>query len=83
MIHLRLFASIKELTNTEEEFITYKNFETIADLKKNLSSRGNPWESVFGGGMVVKAAVNKQFVADDFELKDGDEVAFFPPVTGG
>ncbi|OUT97281.1 MAG: hypothetical protein CBC01_06695 [Betaproteobacteria bacterium TMED41] len=83
MLHVRMFASIKELTNTEEEFFPYENIETVTDLKKNLSLRGHPWETVFGGGMVVKAAVNKQFVADDFELRDGDEVAFFPPVTGG
>ena len=83
MIRLRLFASIKELTNTDEEFFPYENFHTVADLKKVLSHRGGCWESVFSGKMVIKTAVNKELVSDDYNLKDGDEVAFFPPVTGG
>ena len=83
MIRLRLFASIKELTNTDEESFPMDNFQTVGDLKKILSLRGSSWNSVFGGEMVIKAAVNKELVSDDFNLKDGDEVAFFPPVTGG
>ena len=83
MIRLRLFASIKELTNTDEESFPMDNFQTVGDLKKVLSLRGSSWNSVFGGKMLIKAAVNKELVSDDFNLKDGDEVAFFPPVTGG
>ncbi len=83
MIRLRLFASIKELTNTDEEFFPSENLKTVSDLKKVLSLRGNSWKSVFGGEMVIKVAVNRELVSDDFNLKDGDEVAFFPPVTGG
>ena len=83
MIRLRLFASIRELTNADEEFFPYENFHTVADLKKVLSHRGGSWESVFSGKMVIKTAVNKELVSDEYSLKDGDEVAFFPPVTGG
>ena len=36
MIRLRLFASIKELTNTEEELLPFENLKTVKDLKKNL-----------------------------------------------
>ena len=83
MIRLRLFASIKELTNTEEELLPFENLKTVKDLKKILSFRGSSWRVVFSGEMVIKTAVNKELVSDDFNLKDGDEVAFFPPVTGG
>ena len=83
MIRLRLFASIKELTNTEEELLPFENLKTVKDLKQVLSFRGSSWGVVFSGEMVIKTAVNKELVSDDFNLKDGDEVAFFPPVTGG
>ena len=83
MIRLRLFASIKELTNTEEELLPFENLKTVKDLKQVLSFRGSSWRVVFSGEMVIKTAVNKELVSDDFNLKDGDEVAFFPPVTGG
>jgi molybdopterin synthase sulfur carrier subunit len=83
MLRLRLFASLKELTNTDEEFFPLDGIETVKDLKKILLLRGNKWELVFDGEMVIKVAVNKELVSDDFRLKEGDEVAFFPPVTGG
>ncbi len=47
------------------------------------------WRQVAGGvggdmnGANVLAAVNHEYAAPDTPVKDGDEVAFFPPVTGG
>lgn len=47
---------------------------------------GGVWRRVGGGdmsGATVLAAVNHEYAAPDTPVKDGDEVAFFPPVTGG
>lgn len=83
MIRLRLFASIKELTSSNEEFFPYEGFNTVGSLKKILSLRGQNWNQAFNSESVIKAAVNKELVSDDFPINDLDEVAFFPPVTGG
>jgi molybdopterin synthase sulfur carrier subunit len=83
MIRLRLFASIKEVTNIDEESFPFDGVKTVLDLKKLLSLRGKSWKLIFDGDMIIKAAVNKELVSDDFHIQDGDEVAFFPPVTGG
>ena len=83
MIHLRFFASFREIIKTDEEYYPFEGFSTVVDLKKLLSHRGTEWKAVFQGETVVKAAVNKEIVSDDFLLHDKDEVAFFPPMTGG
>lgn len=55
---------------------------TIDDLKHYLGSRGQEWQTVFSMPSVL-VAVNLVRVKNDFVLSVGDEVAFFPPVTGG
>ncbi|MEZ0315983.1 MAG: MoaD/ThiS family protein, partial [Methylophilaceae bacterium] len=45
--------------------------------------RGDAWASLFAGKQVVRAAINHELVSNTTVIKDGDEVAFFPPVTGG
>ena len=84
MIKILYFARLKEsLGKASEEFeLPYQNF-TISSLMALLSSRGETWGREFGQGSTLRAAINYDVAREESILKDGDEVAFFPPVTGG
>ena len=56
---------------------------TIAQLKQYLALRGEAWANLFNGKQSIRAAINHALVENDAVIKNGDEVAFFPPVTGG
>ncbi|MCH8176806.1 MAG: MoaD/ThiS family protein, partial [Proteobacteria bacterium] len=53
------------------------------DLIQRLSERGEPWASEFSGDSKFLVAINQEMCVRDTAVNDGDEVAFFPPVTGG
>jgi len=57
--------------------------KTIAQLKTHLAKRGEAWANLFNGKQTIRAAINHALVDNVAAVKDGDEVAFFPPVTGG
>ncbi len=75
-INLRYFASLKEVAGRPEDNLTYTDTLTVHEVWK----RANPDKSLPGNTLT---AVNMEYVDFDFIVKDGDEVAFFPPVTGG
>lgn len=56
---------------------------TVGDLVDWLRRRGGGYAEALARPEVVKAAVNQEHVAHDHPLRPGDEVALFPPVTGG
>ncbi len=56
---------------------------TIAQLKTHLAMRGEAWANLFNGKQTIRAAINHALVDNEAAVKNGDEVAFFPPVTGG
>lgn len=83
-ITILYFARIKEVVNySSEEVVLPEGLETIIALKAWLSNRGATWQKLFSGAGVVRAAINHELVDDMATMDDGDEVAFFPPVTGG
>ena len=45
--------------------------------------RGGPYEKAFGGKALIRIAVNQDMAQPTARIKAGDEIAFFPPVTGG
>ena len=78
------FASVKERVGSDgEEIDVPAGVSTVAELRAYLRSRGGPWEEVFAEKRLVKAAVNQDMVPPGAAVKPGDEIAFFPPVTGG
>ena len=84
IIKILYFARIKEAVNySTEELNLPADVSTITALKNYLSLRGNTWASLFNGKQVVRAAINHALVDDLAAIQAGDEVAFFPPVTGG
>ena len=54
----------------------------VGALRDHLAARGGPW-SALSTTKNLRVAVNQQMVGLDAAVKAGDEIAFFPPVTGG
>jgi molybdopterin synthase sulfur carrier subunit len=84
MIRLLFFARLREeLGVASEELALPDNVRNVAALMANLAARGGVWQSRFDGGVQIRAAVNQELAANDAVIKPGDEIAFFPSVTGG
>ena len=83
-INIVYFAKLRDsLKISGEEVNVPANICRIEDLMLWLSQRGKQWEVEFTGNQQLRAAVNLLLVKPDASIKNGDEVAFFPPVTGG
>ena len=83
-IRLLFFASLREQLGTSgEEVELPSEVTTVAALREHLMRRGGAYGKAFGGKALVRAAVNQDMVQASARIKPGDEVAFFPPVTGG
>ena len=82
-VRVKFFASIREFTGVAEDRLPISETCTVAEVRTLLASRGEVWEKCLGPSAVVRAAVNQEIVPDDHVVAVGDEVAFFPPVTGG
>ena len=67
----------------EEEFELPGEVATVDDLVGWLTAKGPGYAKGFAEPQVIRAAVNFENVPFDYELSNADEVAFFPPVTGG
>lgn len=82
MIQLLYFASLRERLGQASESLA-EHPATVGELRALLAERGDEWSAVFAGGQQVLVAVNQEMAANEVVLTDGDEVGFFPPVTGG
>ena len=84
MITILYFARLKEaLGAAREELALPDSVIDLAGLRAALAGRGGAWADEFAGARQIRAAVNQEMAGPDTPLRDGDEVAFFPPVTGG
>lgn len=83
MIELRYFARFREELGLEAEALEIEGEPTLEDLLAELRDRGGPWAWLFAPDQRVMMAVNQEVADLATSVKDGDEVAFFPPVTGG
>jgi len=75
-IQVRFFASMRERMGRDREDVNAAAVKTAGDVWTTVA-RGEPLPPN------VLIAVNMEYVAADHTVVDGDEVAFFPPVTGG
>ncbi len=82
MIKVVFFAALREQLNCSQLSLNSENLVTVADLKKQLASKDEKWQKVFANNTLL-SAVNHDMVSSEQTIKSGDEVAFFPPVTGG
>lgn len=78
------FAWLKaKLQMTGETVPWSKECGDTDSLVRWMKTRGQAFEEVFSDLEVVRIAVNQEYITENVVLKEGDEIAFFPPVTGG
>ena len=82
MIKVLFFAQVRELLGTDSLTLDPQGLTTVEAVRQQLIARGHRWALALGGGKLL-AAVNQTLATVDDPLAAGDEVAFFPPVTGG
>ena len=83
-VKVLFFAGLREQLGTSAEELELPNgVTTVAALRSHLLERGDSWKSALGESKLVRTAVNQDMVPATARIKAGDEVAFFPPVTGG
>ena len=83
-IKIFYFARLKEtLKFSTEDLELPDETLTILKLKAFLAERNDTWRQMLMGKLKVRGAINHELVDDFATIHDGDEVAFFPPVTGG
>ena len=82
MIHFIFLAQLREKLGVSSMDIPAEQIKTLSELKKYLLLQNPAWEPVLSN-LKILTAVNHSYVKGDEALLDGDEVAFFPPVTGG
>ena len=83
-IKILYFAWVRERAGTGEEDVRLPDgVSDLAGLIGWLRQRGAGYEAAFAGPGLVRAAVNQVFARPETPVAPGDEVAFFPPVTGG
>lgn len=81
-IEIRYFASARELLGSGER-VEVEEGADIAMLRRTLAGRGGPHAEALAPQRVLRAARNRVLCSESTLLEDGDEVGFFPPVTGG
>ncbi|MBC8717746.1 molybdopterin converting factor subunit 1 [Ochrobactrum sp. Marseille-Q0166] len=83
-VNLVYFAWVREKIGKGEETIELP-FETISvgKLISHLKSLGEEYDAAFEHETVIRAAINQEHAQHDEFVRDGNEVALFPPMTGG
>ena len=81
-IRLRFFASLREKLG-EGETLALPDGSTVGTARSALITRGGIHAEALAPSRAVRSALNQKMCAESAMLADGDELAFFPPVTGG
>ena len=84
MVTILYFARLREAFGTaKEELALPAGVANLGALRQALANRGETWAHELAQSRQVRMAVNQDMASTDTPVKDGDEIAFFPPVTGG
>ena len=81
-VAVRYFASVREALGSGED-VAVEAGASIGALRDALVARGGRHAEALGRQRVLRSARNRVLCAESTALADGDEVGFFPPVTGG
>lgn len=82
MIKVLFFAGLRDSLNCSELQMNASDNNSVEQLLQNLQARDNRWLKALSNPNLM-IALNQTMVNRKSLLKTGDEVAFFPPVTGG
>lgn len=82
MIRVLFLAQLREQLGVAELQIAAESVVSVATLKQSLIASNPQWEQYLSNSKLL-VAVNHQYAKTDVAIKSGDEVAFFPSVTGG
>ncbi len=83
MVKVLYFARLRDQLDCAEEQVTLQDSRnSVAELRQQLAARGEPWLSAMQDENLL-VAVNQVIATPDVMVNAGDEVGFFPPVTGG
>ena len=83
-VKVLFFAGLREQLGTAAEEIELPgDVTTVAGLRNFLSDKNQSWKSALAETKAIRMAVNQDMAQPSARIKAGDEVAFFPPVTGG
>ena len=79
MLRVLFFAQTRELIGLDAIEVN-ENFATVEELRQHLAAKGDKW-ALQSDKLLV--AINQTLMPLESAVKNGDEIAFFPPVTGG
>ena len=82
MVDILYFASFREVLGRANEQLPVET-STVGALINELAQRGENWKMALLDNQNLQIAVNHDVANRNTVIKPGDEVAFFPPVTGG
>jgi molybdopterin synthase sulfur carrier subunit len=78
------FARMREAVGRDRDEVEVPSeVDSVGALRRWLCAQGQPYAAAFRDIPRVRAALDQTMAGDDAPLRDGAEVAFFPPVTGG
>lgn len=84
MLNIHYFASVREaLKRDRQELAMPDSVSTVAELIEHLSAKDPAFKTLQQSSNGLLVAVNQTVVDNSYKLSEGDEVAFFPPMTGG
>jgi sulfur-carrier protein len=84
VVHLVYLARLREALGIASESVDLpREVATVRALLAWLAQRGGAWSRELAPGRAVRVAVNHDVASIDAPIREGDEVAMFPPVTGG
>lgn len=81
MLKILFFAQTRELVGVEQLELA-ANFANAEAVRAHLAQQGDKWALALQAGKLL-VAINQSLVPLETAVKSGDEIAFFPPVTGG
>lgn len=81
-VQVRYFASIREALGAGES-VDAGEAATVGALREKLIARGGAHATALARGRALRCALDRALCEESAVLKEGAEVAFFPPVTGG